>query len=123
MCGVAAGALYCWGFNLGGQIGDGTTTERRTPTLVNGGLSIAILPPDCMVATDNKGYCMTGAGPVGVPLAGGWASLQAGDQFDCGMGLDGFAYCWGQNPNGRLGIGSTDPSITLAAPTRIAGQY
>jgi len=28
------GRLYCWGYNNGGQIGDGTTLARFTPTLV-----------------------------------------------------------------------------------------
>jgi alpha-tubulin suppressor-like RCC1 family protein len=34
-CGVTtANALYCWGYNNYGLLGDGTTTNRSTPTLV-----------------------------------------------------------------------------------------
>src|SRR5258708_34963097 len=38
-CGVEAGAAYCWGGNFFGELGDGTTTNRSTPTLVLGGVS------------------------------------------------------------------------------------
>src|SRR6266567_3851526 len=34
-CGVtSAGAAYCWGENVYGHLGDGTTTQRLVPTLV-----------------------------------------------------------------------------------------
>ena len=38
-CGLTTdGRAYCWGDNTYGQIGDGTTLDRRTPHAVVGGL-------------------------------------------------------------------------------------
>ena len=34
---TTSGAAYAWGRNNYGQLGDGTTTDRTTPTLVSGG--------------------------------------------------------------------------------------
>ena len=34
-CGVTtSGAVYCWGDNFAGELGDGTTTQRLVPTAV-----------------------------------------------------------------------------------------
>ena len=41
-CGVTSGgAAYCWGYNLYGQLGDGTTADRLSPVPVAGGVSFA----------------------------------------------------------------------------------
>ena len=61
-CGLAAvGAAYCWGFNGHGELGDGTTTNRSTPTLVAGSVSfLAISSGDthtCGLAAAGAAYC------------------------------------------------------------------
>jgi alpha-tubulin suppressor-like RCC1 family protein len=35
-CAVVSGAARCWGLNYEGQVGDGTATNRSTPTQVSG---------------------------------------------------------------------------------------
>jgi len=43
-CGLTTdGTAYCWGFNLFGQLGDGTTADRPLPTPVLGGLTFSRL--------------------------------------------------------------------------------
>jgi len=58
---TAGGVAYCWGFNHYGQLGDGTTTDRVTPSAVAGGLVFANLAPGvdhtCGMTTGGVAYC------------------------------------------------------------------
>ena len=61
-CGVtSAGAAYCWGENVSGQLGDGTTTNSLTPVAVAGGHTFATLSPfldhTCGLTTGGAAYC------------------------------------------------------------------
>jgi alpha-tubulin suppressor-like RCC1 family protein len=58
---TAAGAAFCWGTNVVGQLGDGTETRRLTPVAVGGGLSFVSLSAggdhSCGLTSDGSAYC------------------------------------------------------------------
>ena len=60
-CGLdSGGALRCWGNNTHGQVGDGTTTNRPSPVVVNGVTLKNIRGGNsftCGVGVDNNAYC------------------------------------------------------------------
>ena len=88
-----------------------------------------------MVDNSNVGYCcgnnfdgQLGQGNfkrynVPTPLLGNitWRTISAGDWHACGLALNGDAYCWGYNEDGRCGIGSTKSPLTK--PTKVAGGF
>ncbi|HEU5183431.1 MAG TPA: Ig-like domain-containing protein [Gemmatimonadaceae bacterium] len=55
------GVAYCWGSNLGGQLGDGTTIDRYSPTRVAGGLEFASISAGsshtCALTLVGEAYC------------------------------------------------------------------
>ena len=116
-CGrTSAGAVYCWGHNVHGQLGDGTTTDRLAPTPVTGGISFAQLATGdhhtCGLTSSGAAHCWGSDGVIqyNFPnvVSGGlsFTQLGAGDRFTCGLS-GGIAYCWGANPDGQLGDGTT----------------
>jgi hypothetical protein len=58
---TATGTASCWGANTFGQLGDGSTTTRTSPTAVAGGLSFAYLKAGdlstCGVTSTGVAYC------------------------------------------------------------------
>ena len=55
------GRAFCWGQNLSGQLGDGTTTNRNTPVEVTGGLRFSEIhaggAQTCGIATEGTELC------------------------------------------------------------------
>lgn len=83
------GTLWAWGFNGMGQLGDGTTTDRLSPSPVE-------------QLSDRK-----------------WVGVECGRFHTLGLALDGTVWAWGQNRFGQLGDGTTldrSKPVRLAQP-------
>jgi len=139
-CGVTTdGALYCWGRNVDRQLGDGTATERLTPTQEASGASDWLSVSaggvhTCGLKTEGSIFCWgdNGHGQLADETAiqrarpsqessqaNDWASVSAGSAHTCGTKTDGSLYCWGMNEHGQLGDGTT---IERPTPTREASD-
>jgi len=73
---LAGGKLKCWGYNFYGAVGDGSTTDRRTPKQVEG-------------------------------LTSGVKSVSVGGYHTCALLSNGKVKCWGYNPYGEIGNGTS----------------
>src|SRR5437899_10637663 len=58
---TSAGAVYCWGANYNGQLGNGSTTNSAIPVAVSGGLSFTAVAADgghtCGLTSPGAAYC------------------------------------------------------------------
>lgn len=128
---TAAGAAFCFGENFNGQLGDDTTTDRRTPVPVNGQdaqvSAVAAGAQHACLIRDGGGlfcwgsnfYGRLGDGtnterhdPVGVTgLTDGVAAVTAGRRSTCAL-RSGRLSCWGYNWYGQLGDGTTTDRYT-----------
>lgn len=121
----ASGVLKCWGQNARGEIGDGTTTARLSPTIVSGGreyltVSTGWNRTTCAISVDGEAYCWgfntygrLGVGdetdrlvPTRVASELRFSAIAVGRNHTCAISLDRQAYCWGFGVGGALGTGS-----------------
>jgi alpha-tubulin suppressor-like RCC1 family protein len=126
--------LYAWGNNGTGQLGDGTTTGRYSPVVVNlpaGVTSLSAAPGSShslAIGSDGKLYAwgsnlsgQLGDGtttnhaiPAVVHLPSGVVptAVAAGNDHSLAIGSDGRLYTWGHNAYGELGDGTTTSRST-----------
>jgi alpha-tubulin suppressor-like RCC1 family protein len=148
-CGLDAdGVVYCWGANMFGQLGNGTTTNTALPTPVSAGAATGERFVDldtgsnstCAVAASGRAYCwgvndygqlgngtkINSSVPVGVSTATSLANkrvvqVDVGQYHTCAVDSDRVAHCWGSGTTGRLGDGlNTDTSRPVAVSTATA---
>lgn len=89
-CAIAEAQAYCWGENTYGQVGDGSTTHRRSPVAVNTGGVLA-----------NKYIVDIAVGKSFACVIASTVSSSLGK---------GRIYCWGRADEGQLGNGTTATS-------------
>jgi len=133
-CAVVEGAVYCWGYNAVGQLGDGTHVDAHVAVKVQGLVgpvrAIAAGFEHTCALTDDGVWCwgtnesgelgdgsiLDSAFPVAVQgLPSPVSAFDAGDQHTCAI-VSGNAFCWGRNQNSQLGNGSDQNALT---PTRV----
>lgn len=136
-------ALWCWGSNAYGQIGDGTTTDRTTPTQVSmlgntvvrvgtgGSHTCAFDKSGAVWCWGNNQYGQLGVGDmVGrqVPTKlNGIANINQiwpGGSHTCALDTKFTLWCWGNNQFGQLGTGDTATQSTpiIASPAVTTGN-
>lgn len=118
---LEGGQVRCWGANDHGQLGDGTTHEQKTPTIVAGlGNTKQVAAGrnhTCALWEDGTVWCwgwnndgQLGAGerqdasrPVKATGLSGVVELAAGNSHNCARTAAGKVYCWGWNQYGQVG--------------------
>ena len=114
------GGLYCWGWNLEGQIGNNSKVDVHTPLNIQSTMNWDSVSSGnahtCGITSENDLYCwgINYRGQLGdstndsalEPLLIGsdkWSDLSCGSEHSCGIKDGGNLYCWGMNTVGQLG--------------------
>lgn len=131
---TTAGGVKCWGYNNAGAVGDGTYTNRSTPTdvsgLTSGVLAIAAGTGHACAVKNGVTYCWgsndhgqlgdgtTNDSNVPVPVVGfnEVAQVVAGEAHSCLLTSYGGVACWGRNDWGQLGDGTVVQRLVPTIP-------
>jgi alpha-tubulin suppressor-like RCC1 family protein len=139
---TTGGAAKCWGTNVDGQLGDGTTTMRNTPVAVSGldsgvtGISGGRYHSCASMAAGGvKCWGANGSGQLGdgtmdahlTPtdvqgLSGVKASLATGWRHSCALPYSGALQCWGANGTGQVGSGAPADQLSPVAVTGLGAK-
>lgn len=140
-CGVTfQDQAWCWGDNLGWQLGNAEQYSTTIPWPVAGGLTWTMLSVGkwshtCGLASGGAAWCWgwgnyygelgdgtTSSRAVPARVAGNhvFTQISAGSDHTCALTAAGAAWCWGRNQDGELGDGTA--TALSAVPVAVAGN-
>jgi alpha-tubulin suppressor-like RCC1 family protein len=143
-CGIRMDdTLWCWGSQANGSLGNGLTSGSQTTPIqilagqtfrnvaAGNGFTCAITANNARLCWGDNNFGQLGAlsvpsmftqpvsindsSPYNSVTLSGWT---AGGLWACAIRTSGQLFCWGNNGNGRLGIGNT---TSTATPTQVSG--
>ena len=131
----ANGRIQAWGSNLYGQLGDGTTTQRTSPTWAGSDTdwvavacganhSVALKANGTLYAWGQNIDGQLGLNdltfvrlPPGWARRADWVAVACGAMHTVALKADGILWVWGDNSYGQLGLNDTTDRMV---PTRSA---
>jgi alpha-tubulin suppressor-like RCC1 family protein len=136
--GAGGGILWSWGANTAGQLGDGSSTRRLTPTRVVGigdavaiaagssaQFAVALRANGQVVAWGQNNLNQIGIGttanqltPVALPMIQAARLIAAGTNHGIAVDAAARSWAWGDGLNGALGLGANTVSHSAPIPRR-----
>ena len=120
------GSLWTWGYNGGGELGDGTTEDKLTPVKIMDNVAAVSAGYWHTVAIKTDGSLWTwgynGGGELGdgttedkytpIKIMDNVAAVSAGGSHTVVIKTDGSLWTWGYNWYGQLGGGTMENKLT-----------
>jgi alpha-tubulin suppressor-like RCC1 family protein len=133
---LSDGTIRSWGYNLNGQLNDGTTVQRLTPTAVTFGAGLtpvdftasetsvcALFSNGIVQCWGSNSHGKLGDGtttdnfiPTTVSLGMTAVKISGGPSHTCALLSDLTVWCWGQNNGGQIGDNS---GTSRSTPTQV----